>query len=381
MSEHTLETTRRFTARTALLVVALGLPVAGHGQDQASPAAAPEPAFKLNAFASAAYSYNLNEPDSGLNQFRVFDFNDNSIRLDVAEVVLQRTVPNAGNLGFRVDLTAGGSIPRVAAASGLFRDPATGEAEDFDLQQAFASWNAPLGHGLRLDFGKFVTHFGYEVIEGYDGWNDNYSRSLLFGYTIPFTHTGLKATYAGEKASFAVMVVNGWDNVKDNNDGKSVGANLTLTPSKSLSLYFNWMGGPEQVDRSNRRNVWNGIAVIKPGSRVVLAADYVYGREDDSVGTGVPARWQGVAGYLRLNPSERVGLTLRGEWFDDEDGVRTGTVQALKEISFTPEVKISGGFLLRGEVRYDKSDANVFEKAGTLTDTQTTLALNAIYSF
>ena len=34
-----------------------------------------------------------------------------------------------------------------------------------------------------------------EVIEGYDGWNDQYSRSLLFGYAIAFTHTGVKATY------------------------------------------------------------------------------------------------------------------------------------------------------------------------------------------
>jgi hypothetical protein len=77
-------------------------------------------------------------------------------------------------------------------------------------------------------------------------------------------------------------------------------------------------------------------------------------------GTGVAARWQGVAAHLRLNPSEKVGLTLRGEWFDDEDGARTGTVQALKEV---------------------KSDALVFDEAGAFTDTQTTLALNAIYSF
>jgi len=56
------------------------------------------------------------------------------------------------------------------------------------------SWNAPVGRGLRFDFGEHVTHMGYEVTEGYDGWNDNYSRSFLFGYTIPFTHTGLKAT-------------------------------------------------------------------------------------------------------------------------------------------------------------------------------------------
>ena len=36
---------------------------------------------------------------------------------------------------------------------------------------------------------------GYEVIDGYDGFNDNATRSFVFGYAIPFTHTGLKASY------------------------------------------------------------------------------------------------------------------------------------------------------------------------------------------
>ena len=44
--------------------------------------------------------------------------------------------------------------------------------------------------------GKYATHMGYEVIGGYDGYNDNFSRGFIFGYGIPFTHTGLKATYA-----------------------------------------------------------------------------------------------------------------------------------------------------------------------------------------
>ena len=87
------------------------------------------------------------------------------------------------------------------------------------------SYIAPLGTGLRFDFGKFVTHLGYELIEGYDGYNDNYSRSLLFNYAIPLTHTGVKASYSiSPKVSLMAMVVNGWDDAIDNNSSKSVGA-------------------------------------------------------------------------------------------------------------------------------------------------------------
>ena len=104
---------------------------------------------------------------------------------------------------------------------------------------------------------------GYEVIQGYDGWNDNFSRSSQFGYAIPFTHTGAKASYAGEKASVMLTLVNGWDNVKDNNSGKSVGAQLLLTPAKTVSLYVNWIGGPEQAESSRRLDVVEEILVLK----------------------------------------------------------------------------------------------------------------------
>ncbi|MGZ5428025.1 MAG: outer membrane beta-barrel protein, partial [Thermoanaerobaculia bacterium] len=64
----------------------------------------------MNGFLSTSYSYNLNRPPSGTNQFRVFDFDDNSIKVDVAELVLQKAVSKAGEAGFRIDAVAGSSI-------------------------------------------------------------------------------------------------------------------------------------------------------------------------------------------------------------------------------------------------------------------------------
>jgi hypothetical protein len=113
----------------------------------------------VNGFLSASYSYNTNQPPSGTNQLRVFDFDDRTFKVDVFELVAQKPVDGPRSSGFRVDLTLGSSIPRVAASSGLFRDP-SGQAGDIDLQQAFVSWIAPAGSGLRLDVGKFVTPCG-----------------------------------------------------------------------------------------------------------------------------------------------------------------------------------------------------------------------------
>jgi hypothetical protein len=42
-----------------------------------------------------------------------------------------------------------------------------------------------------------VTLAGYEVIEA---WKDpNITRSILFGFAIPFTHTGIRANYTAAR--------------------------------------------------------------------------------------------------------------------------------------------------------------------------------------
>jgi hypothetical protein len=137
--------------------------------------------IQFNAFVEASWSHNSNRPDSNDNTLRVFDLDDDDANVDVAELVVQRAIAEPGEFGFRVDAVTGTHVPKVSAASGLFRDSDTGEAHDLDLQQVLASWIAPVGNGLRIDAGKFVTPFGYEVIEGYDGWNDNLTRGFLFG--------------------------------------------------------------------------------------------------------------------------------------------------------------------------------------------------------
>ncbi|MCM3878388.1 MAG: porin [Thermoanaerobaculia bacterium] len=352
-----------------------------------APAPAPRPWYEeitVNGFVSTSYSYNLNRPSSGVNQFRVFDFDDNSIKVDVAEVVLQKAVTKPGEVGFRVDAVAGGSIPRVSAAAGLFRD-ASGKAQDFDLQQAFLSTIAPVGSGLRLDIGKFVTNHGYELIDGYDGYNDNATRSFLFGYAIPFTHTGIKASYTfSDQVAGMVMLVNGWDNAKDNNTAKSFGAQLIWTPSKTVTASANYMVGAERSDTNgDARNMVNVNAQWKVTDQTVLTVDLVYGTEPDAVTQGQTAMWNGIVGYARFGLSDSFAVILRGELFNDRDGARTGVAQKLTGLTLTPELKVGSHVVFRGDLRVDFSDKEVFEgRDGALTKKQQpTVLLNALYTF
>src|SRR5215471_15347223 len=71
----------------------------------------------LNAFVSASYQWNFNDPLSkitglGPSQPRAFDYDHNSFRIDAAEVVIQKAVANKGDFGFRLDV-AFGAVARL----------------------------------------------------------------------------------------------------------------------------------------------------------------------------------------------------------------------------------------------------------------------------
>ena len=354
----------------------------------AAAAAAPEklPAWlhemTLDGFFEASYSYNFNRPASATNQFRVFDFDDNSFKVDEFELVAQRAVAKARDAGFRVDLTLGSSVPRITASTGLFRD-ASGTAGDLDVHQAFASYIAPWGSGLRVDAGKFITSHGYEVIDGYDGWNDNSTRSLLFGYAIPFTHVGVRGAYTiSPRVAGTLMVVNGWDVARDNNRAKSVGAQLALTPSAALSVVVSGMVGPERAGNDrNSRSLLDLVVIFKPRDRLTLGANADWGFENGPVGPGLGGGWSGIAGYARIAVTSTFAFSLRGESFDDRDGARTGVVQTIGELTATPELRLTPHFLVRGDVRVDRSDQSVFEKPGGFVKTQPTVMIEVIHAF
>ena len=219
-------------AVVAAVVMVMAVPGVSDAQDR------PAPWVEARGFASISTSIKANQPASGLNQMRVFDFEDRRIKLDVGELVLQGAATVDQPFGFRTDVVTGGSIPRVSAASGLFRDPSTGVATPgvFDIQQAYVTYVAGIGSGLRIDAGKFTSHVGAEVIEGYDGYGDTYSRGYLFGFAEPATHTGARVSYTfTETLSALVSIANGWDNVRDNNSGKSIGAQVAVAASPRAS--------------------------------------------------------------------------------------------------------------------------------------------------
>lgn len=348
--------------------------------------------IEVHGFASSSYNYNFNEPSNRNNNLRVFDRDPNSFKFDVGELVLKKDAAKPGSIGFRTDLAYGFAIPENTKSAPGPNVGGTAVANyDFDLQQGFVSYNAPVGNGLKLDLGKFITNMGAEVIEGYDAWNYNYSHSFLFGFAIPFTHTGLRAAYTiNDQFSVQAMVANGWDNETDTNDGKLWHGQMAYAPLSNVSLVFNYMGGQEaQTGNAANdkfwRNLYDFVATIGLTDKLTLSLNVDYGNEENAsaVTTGGDAEWWGFAGIVRHQYNKWFAVNLRGEYFEDPQAFRTGTKQELWEITLTPEVRVNKNMVVRPEYRHDESNVLAFgSKSGNLMEkSQDTIAVNALFFF
>jgi hypothetical protein len=382
---------------------------AAAGEGQAPPAApTPEDVAKkqdattmdffrrveVSGFVDMYYSYNFNKPTrpcanvGGVAMFNcLYNFNvaHNSFSLNLAEVTLEKKPTSDSRGGFRIDLDYGSATAIVHGTEpggiGIYQN----------IQQAYVSYLAPAGTGLQLDFGKFVTWNGNEVIETKDNWN--YSRSLLFALAIPYYHMGMRATYSPtDKVTLAGYLVNGWNNVVDNNTGKTVGASVTLKPSGAVSIIENYTGGPEQTnDNADWRHLSDTIVTYTANKQVSLAANYDYGQEKES---GTTVKWQGIAGDLKYQANDWFALSPRVEYLDDtKGGFMTGgnafqtrgfaaSAGKLKEVTITAELKHKDGVMMRIEYRGDFSDSPFFLK--NLTEpvkNQHTFTVGIVYAF
>ncbi len=338
--------------------------------------------INVSGFVDTSYSYNFNGPDSRSNTARVFDTEANNFSVQAAEVVLEKLPQDDGGVGFRTDLFFGQDA-EVITPTGSTRD-------QFDLQQAYVSlrpsgnFNLPIGNWQWIKFGKFVTMHGAEVIEAKDNWN--FTRSLLFGYAIPFTHTGVRAGYQlFDGLTGYVGVNNGWDNVKDNNKSKSGEAALAWAANDKLSFTAAGMYGPEQTSNDHsQRGLIDLLATYKPIDKWTLMLNADYGHEDDVVSPeGKDASWSGIAGYIRYDANERLSLINRTEFMSDRKGARiiSGTEQDIWETTSTLELKPYKDLITRLEYRYDQSSDKIYTTNQKATDHQDTVGLEAVYLF
>jgi hypothetical protein len=363
---------RRAAIGLAACLIAVGTATQAAAQDPA-----PDPdkvtlnffkGTEIGGLVDAYWMYNSNKVDP---LYRAFDTKYNTFDISMAELWAAKAPSSDSPVGYKIRLSFG-------HAPSLFTPAA--DADYKNIEEAYGSYLAPVGKGLQIDVGKFVTNAGAEVVEAKDDWN--YSRSLLFQLAIPVYHAGVRLTYSpNDKVTLMGGVINGWNDVIDNNTGKSVMASFTYKPNASTSIIENYIGGPEQAgDNSDWRHLSDTVISYTINPTVSVMANYDY--DHDTI-AGQSSTWQGIAGYLKYQASKYVAVVPRVEFFKDTDGFSTGvTGQNLTDASLTLEVKPADNFIWRIEYRGDFSNKSPFvNNDGAAKKNQQTITFGFLYSF
>jgi len=327
----------------------------------------------VTGYIDTAYEYS----NSPAPAFHEFDTRHSSFVLDQASVTLAMQ-PKSG-FGFVVDLIAGedGRVIDAAESSN-----AASGASNFNVTQAFVQY---VTGNWTLMGGKFVTLVGAEVIA--PTGNTNFSRSLLF-FAEPLTHTGVRAAYAVNDAlTFTVGVNNGWNHVSnDSQSQKTTEMGASFTPVKQFILTAQGYFGDEPVGGGQvaQRDIADVVATYNVNDSLSLVANYDWGQQKNYDLLGNHGKWDGVAGYVNYAISSQWRVSVRGEYFQDQQGfvTATGTRQTLREGTVTLGYDPTKKFELRLEARYDKANHNLFLRDSTeMANDQTGLAMQIIYKF
>lgn len=352
--------------------------------------------LSLYGYVEASYTQNLNNPSTGVNSSRSFDGDANSFRPNMAQIVLEKVASSEGAVtdraGFRVKLNAGEDA-KFTGGSG---------DDDFDFQEAYVQYIAPIENGVTFQAGRMNTLIGYEVIES--PLNPNFSRSFLFGMGEPFTVTGFRASYDfNDSVSFAASAINSFTGLQaDNNSSKSIEALLSLAPMDNVGISVFGFWGPEGArgQKDAERVQVGGIFDVQVTDQLELVLEGYYGNQANAGGPGTAnARWNGVAGYFIYDFTDQWGLHVRTEVFEDAaaffscggtEGVAGNALvcpdgamadQTLWETTWTVQYKPVPNLITRAEFRYDKSDRLTFQDGSGMGNNQTTLAAEAIFLF
>jgi hypothetical protein len=343
----------------AASVPVVAAPAAAPAVVPAAIAASPTPAktwkdlITIDGLVDTYYMYNFSGtgPNKSLvapGGYRSFDTNSNTFTLNYAKVGLGMS---SDNVALRMDLGYGamGNVINGFPVNGL-SSPAAMGVPAFTIGNAFVAQQAFLSltpvTNFTIDFGKFVTTAGAEVIEANKNWL--YSRSMLF-FNIPLTHTGVRLNYKiNDMVSVQGSVVNGWNGQGfelDANEAKTFGLNATLTLPMGVVVIPTIYVGKE--NDANTRFLADLVATYTMGALGLnLNFDYV----KDAAALIDPFFGIAVMGHYTV--SDKVNVTGRFEFTSLKlaDG---GTAQKNEEVTVGLALPMAGHLELRPELRAD----------------------------
>jgi len=336
----------------------------------------------LTAQADIYYGYNANNPASGTTAVQPFESHTNSFGLNLIEFQLDKPVSASSRLGYRASVGFGDAMTVVQNVDGIISSTQY-------LKEGYLSYLAPIGSGLQIDVGKWVTPAGFEVIETSSNWL--YSRGIVFYNAIPFDHFGARASYTvNDKLSLNGYIANGWNNVESNfggpfggvsGSGKTGGFSVHYTPVKKVGLNLTYLTGPQPFGSVTPSSDWNNlvdlVVTVNPTSKLSIAGEYDF--DNYRFSGSNDANYTAVAGFAKYQFCPAWALAGRYEYINNHGGPLSLPAH-YQTFTGSLERKLAGHLITRLEYRHDIASSPFFEdhSAGFTATDEDTVKLGAV---
>jgi len=229
---------------------------------------------KLSGFAEVSYAYSGHSSGDSMIVGRLYDRLQNRFTLNALGVVLEQAYdPAKRSAGFHTEVLFGQNATVIKSGGGALDIGTQG-----DIPQLYVTLNLPTANGSGVQFkaGRIPTLMGLEVIE--TAANPNASEGNQFVYVENFTGFGASVeARLNRLLDVQLRLINGWDQVSDNNHRKSLMGRVGISPMRSPRSALSDSGGRRSratippTGTAPRRCSGGSWARSRPGCRLTTA--------------------------------------------------------------------------------------------------------------
>lgn len=310
---------------------------------------------KFGGFLDTYYAYDFNDPKNHEREFTTQPVRHNEFNVNLAyiEAVIKQE-KTRGRLAFQF----GQSVSKNTV--GEPREGSTSGPDDAKIfQEAYIG--KKLGPNTWIDFGIFLGNIGAESWISKDNWT--YTRALNLDY-VPYYSSGIRFEHhLSERQSVQLQLINGWQNMSENNQGKAIGMQYkNLINDKVTFTYNNFFGDEEVVSvRPRFRAYHNFIFQWLKDERWQYLASFDVGHQSQQQSNGVDG-WMATTLTIRRILDQERSLAYRMEYYSDphESNILTGTPNGFQVAgaSLNFDQKLDATVLWRTELRgfYSKDE-------------------------
>ena len=191
--------------------------------------------IELGMFVDGYYNYNLNRPSATSQNYTTQAIQNDSFAINLAHIEAKLDLEKFRG---RVALQYGTSV-NANYANETSNQKNSNQNSVRNIQEAYVGMK--LGKKTWLDAGIYLGNIGFEAWASAYNWV--YTRAIVLD-NVPYYSTGVRLSHElSDKFSMQLHIMNGWQNITDNNKDKSLGMQfLFKLNSKEKFTYNNFIG-------------------------------------------------------------------------------------------------------------------------------------------